>query len=134
MEARPASTLQNTDGPGQPAGPRYPLQGSCLGCANLALTFPMGSLPLVLWEEEEPSQEKRHREETKKEGWCLDEEAEAFVGENTGYVTIKAWNLLTSRGICVQRLFSQQHLRQRRQTLCKHLVRQGYIEVQKLQH
>ena len=65
--------------------------------------------------------EKKHREETKKEGWCLDEEEGAFVGENTAYVTCKAWNLLTSRGICVQCLFLQQHLRKEDQPLANTL-------------
>lgn len=85
----------------------------------------MGCSPLVWWEEEELSQAKKHREETEKEGWCLDEEEGALVGESTAYVTFKAWNLLTSRGICVQCLFSQQHLR-RTPTPCKHLMRQGH--------
>lgn len=44
------------------------------GSANLALTFPRGCSPLVGWEEEEMSRDKGHRKETKKEGWCLDEE------------------------------------------------------------
>ena len=75
--------------------------------------------------------EKRHRKETKKEGWCLDEEEWASVGENTAYVTFKAWNLLTSRGLHIQCPFSRRQLRRRRQPLCKHFVRQGSTEVQK---
>lgn len=66
--------------------------------AELAFTFAMGCSPLVWWEEEELSQAKKHKEETEKEGWCLDREEGALVGESTAYVTFKAWNLLTSRG------------------------------------
>ena len=55
---------------GQPASPSREEPGCGVG-AHLALTFPTGSWPAVWWEEEEHSQEKRHRKETQKEGWRL---------------------------------------------------------------
>lgn len=92
------------------------------GAAILALTFPMGCSPLVGWEEEEQSQDKGHRKETKKEGWCLDEEGRGLAAENTAQVTPEAWNLLTSRGTRGHRLSSQQRLRKGRPTLCKNAL------------
>lgn len=76
------------------------------GAADQALTFPMGCSPLVGWEGEEQSQEKRHQKETQKEGWRLDEEEGAFGVEKIADIIFKTWNLLTSRGTYVQCLFS----------------------------
>lgn len=49
-----------------------------------------GLLPALGSEGEEQSQEKRHRKETKKEGWCLDEEEGTLVAENTAYIAFRA--------------------------------------------
>lgn len=94
-----------------------------IGAANPALTFPMGSLPLVGREDKEQSQEKRPRKETEKEGWCLNKEEGAFVVENTTYITFKAWNLLTSRGITCSMSFLTGTFMEESNPLQKHFVR-----------
>lgn len=72
---RPAqlSAPQKTGHPGSPQSLHREVGERGGGGANLALTFPVGCSPLCGGKKRN-GPEKRHRKESKKEGWCLDEE------------------------------------------------------------
>lgn len=77
--------------PAQRSAPQArPVQRGPRGRSSPGSHISNGLLPALGSEGEEQSQEKRYKKETKKEGWCLDEEEGALVAENTVYIAFRA--------------------------------------------